>query len=377
MSKKNLLQVRHNQYGLLATCNEYLQAFDGQEFRKIVVILKGCMDTTAVSRIPADEVVFLDLTPWQLQFPPLLAAFRLSRLCRHYDVDLILAHRYKPAVITAIASFLYRSVPLTAVVHKTYQFNTVWRCFMGRLLFKPRFRFVGVSEATKEHILNKGVAVDSKDVLALPNCIDLEMIRAKLFSCEEARRQLGLSMDDFVIGTVGRLSPVKDQTTLLRAFAAFRIGLERARLVVVGDGRLEIELKTEAERLGLGDSVVFAGHVPDAYRIMSAFDVFVLTSVSEAFGRVVIEAMACCLPVVVTEAGGIPEVMGETVKLYKCGDYEGISVAFAMHYRMSAEERQEVGCRMALRVETHFSNKVFRQRLLEFIRESWNLSVTN
>lgn len=176
---------------------------------------------------------------------------------------------------------------MVAVVHKNYQFNTAWRCLLARLLLKPRFRFIGVSGATREHILSKGIALDGKAVMALPNCIDVEAIRAKLLPRQEARRYLGLSMEDFVVGTVGRLSPVKDQATLLRAFAACSGAIERARLVLAGDGRLETELKTEAERLGVADSVVFAGHVPDASRVMPAFDVFALTSVSEALPRVV------------------------------------------------------------------------------------------
>lgn len=104
-----------------------------------------------------------------------------------------------------------------------------------------------------------------------------------------------------VIATAGRLVPVKDHRTLLRAFAALRAG-RPARLVIFGEGPLETDLQAFAKELGIGRHVLFAGYVNDPAACYAAADLFVLSSTSEGFGNVLVEAMAAGIPVVSTDA---------------------------------------------------------------------------
>ncbi len=104
-----------------------------------------------------------------------------------------------------------------------------------------------------------------------------------------------------VIVTAGRLTAVKDHRTLLRAFARLRAA-RPARLVIFGDGPLKPELVAEAERLGIQGSTLFPGYVNDPAACYAVADLFALSSVSEGFGNVLIEAMAAGVPVVSTDA---------------------------------------------------------------------------
>jgi glycosyltransferase involved in cell wall biosynthesis len=104
-----------------------------------------------------------------------------------------------------------------------------------------------------------------------------------------------------VIVTAGRLTPVKDQRTLLAAFAQLR-ATRPARLVVFGDGPLRSELEAEAARLGIAGSTLFPGYVNEPAACYAVADLFALSSVSEGFGNVLIEAMAAGVPVVSTDA---------------------------------------------------------------------------
>ncbi len=114
-----------------------------------------------------------------------------------------------------------------------------------------------------------------------------------------------------VIVTAGRLNPVKDHRTLLAAFAQLR-ATRPARLVIFGDGPLKSELVAEAGRLGIAGSTLFAGYVNDPAACYAAADLFVLSSVSEGFGNVLIEAMAAGVPVVSTDAPHGPrEILGD------------------------------------------------------------------
>jgi glycosyltransferase involved in cell wall biosynthesis len=129
--------------------------------------------------------------------------------------------------------------------------------------------------------------------------------------------------------TVGRLVYQKDHDTLLRAFALARSRLD-ASLVLVGQGPLQDELTTLARELGISDRVIFAGWQQNPFAWMANADLFVLSSRFEGFGNVVIEAMACGLPVVSTDCpSGPSEILanGDAGILVPVGDVHAMADA--------------------------------------------------
>jgi len=128
-----------------------------------------------------------------------------------------------------------------------------------------------------------------------------------------------------VVGTVGRLDPVKNQASLLQALATIRRNrpdlVRPLRLVIAGDGPLRRSLELAAADLGIADAVWFAGARSDAPDILRAFDVFVLPSLNEGISNTILEAMASGLPVVAGRTGGNPELVqdGDTGALYDVG----------------------------------------------------------
>lgn len=135
--------------------------------------------------------------------------------------------------------------------------------------------------------------------------------------------------DGPVIATAGRLVGVKDHKTLLRGFAAL-LKVRPARLVLFGDGPLRAELEAESRVLGIASRVLFAGYVNDPAACYAAADLFVLSSTSEGFGNVLIEAMAAGVPVVSTDAPHGPrEILadGQYGTLVPVGDAEALAIA--------------------------------------------------
>jgi len=134
-----------------------------------------------------------------------------------------------------------------------------------------------------------------------------------------------------VIVTAGRLVPVKDHRTLLKAFALLRASRD-ARLVIFGEGPLESELRAAAQEAGIGEDVLFAGYVNDPAACYAAADLFVLSSTSEGFGNVLVEAMASGVPVVSTDAPHGPrEILddGRFGALVPVGDAAALAKAMA------------------------------------------------
>jgi glycosyltransferase involved in cell wall biosynthesis len=124
-----------------------------------------------------------------------------------------------------------------------------------------------------------------------------------------ARARLGLSADHFVVGIVARLSAQKAHHVLFEAFARLREGHPHARLVVVGGGDREMELRILAARLGLDGSVVFTGVRRDVPALLPAFDVSCLSSIHEGVPMAAIESMAVGIPMVVTDCGALRDMI--------------------------------------------------------------------
>lgn len=151
----------------------------------------------------------------------------------------------------------------------------------------------------------------------------------------------------FVFGTVGRAQAVKDQLTLVRAFAAlisrFPQARQNARLVIVGDGPLLPRLQELVEQADLGELVWLPGSRDDIPALMRAMDVFVLPSLAEGISNTILEAMASGLPVVATAVGGNPELVeaGTSGALVPAGDVAQLADTLARYWQEPALARQQ------------------------------------
>lgn len=127
----------------------------------------------------------------------------------------------------------------------------------------------------------------------------------------EARRALGLRPDGFVIGWVGRVSHEKGLDVLLDAIPA--LACFACHVAIVGDGAERAALERRTARTGLGTkhAVSWHGAVPNAARLLPAFDALVLSSRTEGTPMVLLEAMAAHVPVIATRVGGVPDIIGE------------------------------------------------------------------
>ena len=138
------------------------------------------------------------------------------------------------------------------------------------------------------------------------------------------RSQLGLAPDAFVIGKIARLAPLKGHEDLLAAFQKLLPQFPRARLLLVGDGRLRTQLEARARKLGLADKAVFTGLVPpgEVPRYVGIMDCLAHLSAREALSRALPQALAAGKPVVSYDFDGADEVCldGETGFLVRTGD---------------------------------------------------------
>lgn len=150
--------------------------------------------------------------------------------------------------------------------------------------------------------------------LAIPNGVDTGRFQPLAPEARAAARAaLGLAPDEFVFGCVARLAEVKRHVDLLGAFARLGEAPLRPRLLLLGDGPLEAELRRQAHEAGIAARVDFLGARSDVPALLPALDAFVLVSRTEGLSNATLEAMACGLPVIATAVGGQPEAVEDGV----------------------------------------------------------------
>lgn len=196
---------------------------------------------------------------------------------------------------------------------------------LSRLVAARATSAIGVSDGVGRDLVARGFPVAKVVTINNP----LPPMQQANAADQPWRAELDAMGNGPVIGTAGRLIGVKDHVTLLRAFA--RLSARRqARLVIFGEGPLRGELEELAAGLGIGRQVLFPGYINDPAACYAALDLFVLTSTTEGFGNVLVEAMASGVPVVSTDAPHGPrEIMqdGALGPLVPVGDDAALAEA--------------------------------------------------
>lgn len=291
----------------------------------------------------------------------------LRDFCIAERFDVIITHQYKAYRLLQLALKGQPQPLCLSVIHGMGVFSRLRRRIgVFSLRNKPNWQFVAISEAVKSDLEPHLWGVKTNRIHVLPNAIDHHYVESKQVSQAEARAFLGLSPGDFVFGALGRLVPKKGHLSLIRAFKQLTTQYPNVKCVIIGDGRLESDLHAEIQSLGLESKVKILGYVPQAFAYVKAFDIFMMPSLDEGFGIALLEAMAAKLPIIATEVGGIPEVMG-TSHLIEAGHVDNLTQAMIEKMEWSEQERREEGQRHYKRLCEHFTSGVYQIRLLKLL----------
>jgi glycosyltransferase involved in cell wall biosynthesis len=342
--------------------NQYTQLFDKKEYEVTVAYLTSAPSEQTKNRTLAEHVLFLHVPKKHIRYLKIQAIKQLLQLCREKKFEIVICHRYKPIYIMLWVAQFHRIPALFFIMHELKTMQAISRKIVVACLARKNMVFAGVSNAVRDDLRQSLWRIPPERIITLYNMLDTQESEAALFSREEARRMLNLSSEAFVFGHLGRLAINKDQTTLIQAFAVLKKHYPQAKLVIAGEGILEKKLKAQCETMGIQQDVLFTGFLPQASRYMKAFDCFVLPSIQEAFGRVLLEAMIAKLPIIATHVHGIPEVIGSAGILVPARDAAQLMQAMQNILDMSEEERKALGEQAYQHVHHDFSIPVFQKQ---------------
>lgn len=295
---------------------------------------------------------------------------RLVSLIREHKIELIHSHLSFSIMWGALASAWTR-VPWVATLHGVVDppvgsRKWVWEQ-LTRLALHRADRVICVSEAQRQFYLTH-TSLGPHRLVTIYNGIALDRFSRQPSTRQEMRRSLGIPDGAPVITTVALLRPEKGHDELLAALPVVLERVPSARFLMVGGGRREQELRAAAAPYGA--AVQFLGMRDDVPALMSASDVLVLPSYTEALPTVLLEGMSNGLPVVATRVGGIPEIVqeGETGILVPPRDAAALASAI-LRLAQSPGEAQAMGERGRARVESVFDARLHAQKVADLYEQ--------
>lgn len=247
---------------------------------------------------------------------------RLAKSLRRFIIsrrpDIVHANSVRAGIVCTLAT-LGTGQKVAWHIHDRTPRHVISTLIRLLALFAPHLRTIAITEDSRRSFRGQLLRLFPRraPTTVILNAINVDRFNPDTRTREERRRALGYSSQNFVIGIVGQISRHKNQLGLVRAFAEVSEGDPNLRLLIVGaplfnDSKIYLEfIVQEAERLGVRGSIQFVGQQSDVGPFMQAMDLFVLNSVAEPFGLVLVEAMANGAPVLATAAGGVPEIVRE------------------------------------------------------------------
>ena len=304
-------------------------------------------------------------------------ARNLKKYLKNKGFDILHCHGSKANVVSMLMG--RASCPVISTIHSDPRLDYMGRPaanwtigLLNRFALRRRDGWVAVSDAMKERMVGRGY--DGGRMFPIYNGVGFP----KKMTCkprQEYLDSLGLNWneDHVIFGIAARIDPVKDMTTLVRAFALTVAQCPNARLLIAGIGDQEQEIRALAAELCPAGTVHFAGWVSDMNSFYHALDVNMLTSISETFSYAITEGARMHCATICTPVGGLPRVVidGQTGYLVAVGDHERMSqrmIALARDPKL----RAKLGSAIYEKVKAEFSVEAMGKRQEEIYRSFLN-----
>lgn len=261
----------------------------------------------------ADLSLDTPIVNFNWQGVPVIKNFQLIGRLRSYlareQFDILQTQFVESEIYGSLAAFSLPKRPkLISTRRNLYHWvgDDPWRFRLGRYLVRRVDHVLANSHAVQKKCRDLE-AVAKEQITVIQNAVELEKFAHT--DTLQAKKVLGLTLDDFVVGVVGNWRPVKGIAAFLAAAKIISAKIPAARFVLAGQGPQEQELRELAERQGIADRTLFIKNSADVPGVIAAMDVAVQSSLSESFSNVLLEYMAAGKPIVATAVGDGPAML--------------------------------------------------------------------
>ncbi len=286
------------------------------------------------------------------------------------SIDILHSHRYKENILAArlkkrlgikyaVQTVHGASEPMSGLRKlKAKAYSTINRYYSRRYFDK----IITVSADLRNQL--ESVFPENK-LINIHNSVNRANLRVSKDRAD-VLKEFGIENDAIVIGTAGRMVPIKGYDIFIEMAKILSDKYPKSRFLLVGEGPLLADLKTRTADLGLTDKVIFPGFRKDVPDILNALDIFVISSHHEGIPMIVLEAMALNLAIVSTSVGGITEIIEPDISgiLTKAGDPKALADSCE---KLIADPslRRRIQVAAGKRIENEYSAHIQKQRLVD------------
>ena len=292
------------------------------------------------------------------------------KILNENKIQILHTHRYKENILGAFAKKRCKRISLVQTVHGASEpftglkkINSIIYSKLNKFMSAKYFDcIIAVSHDLERHISLKRANVK---IMTVHNSIDIQSL--KIQKCpSEIKRALGFSNETILIGSAGRMMPVKGYDIFIEMAAAISEKYSQVKFILVGDGPLKRDLMRKAKDKGLGDIIAFPGFRDDIIDIINALDIFVMTSHHEGIPMALLEAMGLHKAIVSTAVGGITEVIEDNISGLTVDSRNPLDLASAcMNILEDNNLKQRLGDGAFRRVLAEFSGNNQKNRLYQ------------
>ncbi|WP_343655961.1 glycosyltransferase [Cupriavidus sp.] len=317
-----------------------------------------------VTLAPSVEYRAIDMqkTPWSM----LRSLLMVRAFVKAWGPDVIHSHMVHANLFARMLTRTLAAPPLVCTAHSMRE-GGLLRMALYRITDSWCALTTHVSAAGRQQMIDVGAARPSR-LIVVANGIDTAAFHPDGAKRDVTRAALPFPPDSRLLLNVGRLVEEKDQATLINAFARVRQQGFDVRLAIAGDGPRRQSLEQQIRSLGLEDAAWLLGRRADVAELMTAADVFVLSSRIEGMPLAVGEALACGTSVVSTDAPGVKELCGSLARIVPAGDARALAEAICAALREDPHETGQANARRE-RVESHFGLQATAARWVDIYHQ--------
>lgn len=345
-----------------------MKGLSGKVDTKIICFIKDTFYDEAKER-GIDIEVYPQEKRWDLS-----VVSKLSDEIKNGKYDLVHAHG---ARANFICMFLKKkiNVPMVTTVHSDYMldfkdsfYKNLIYTTLNKMSLKKFDHYICVSDNFKKMLVDRGF--DKNKIHVLYNGIDIDEKTLYIPKTAFLEKYKINYNGEFLVGIAARLDKVKDHETFIKACKETLEINPDIIFLIAGDGDEQKKLEEMAKSFGIEKNIYFLGFVRDKYSFFNAIDVNVLTSISESFPYVILEAARLSVPTVSTKTGGIPEIIKDdyTGYLFPVGNYKSLS-RYILDLYDQRDKLKELGDNIKREVVERYSHLSMGERQKEIYDE--------